>query len=165
MESKYRYGGMSIAFGNPKMNYLEGCCVGGASEINAGLYHEPLAETIDGWAKDFKIDDFGANELMPYLKENEKVFDITPMHEGMGPGSRILQEGADQLGWKGLEIPRMWNYRQTSREGSRFPMSLSIIPRAVKAGCRLFSSVKINRINHAPRRADYACTQDNRKIF
>ncbi len=87
------------------------------------------------------------------------------MQEGLGPGSRILQEGAHQLGWKGLEIPRMWKFSPTSPEGTRFSMSLSFIPRAVRAGCRLFSSVKINRIYHAHGQAKYVLTQDNRKIF
>ena len=44
-------------------------------------------------------------------------------------------------------------------------MSVSFIPRAVSAGCRLLSSVKIDRIDHAHGQAQYALTQDDRKIF
>jgi len=146
MEAKYRHGGMTVAFGDPKMNYLEGCCVGGASEINAGLYNEPATDTIDGWAREFKISDFSANALEPCFKENEKILGVTTMQGALGVGSRILQEGAHQLGWKGIEIPRMWKYSTASADGSRNSMSVSFIPRAVNAGCRLLSSVKIVRI-------------------
>jgi choline dehydrogenase-like flavoprotein len=35
MDNLCRYGGISVSWGNPKISYLEGCCLGGASEINA----------------------------------------------------------------------------------------------------------------------------------
>src|SRR5258708_3972776 len=159
MEDKYRYGGMSVAFGSPKMNYLEGRCVGGASEINAGLYNEPSAEIIDGWAEDFYIEDLSAKLLLPYLKENEKLLGVVKARQGLGPQSRILQTGAHQLDWKGLEVPRMWKY-DSNPDGKRCSMSLSAIPRAVQAGCRLMSSVLVDRIFHEQGKAHYAVTRD-----
>ncbi|MBL8012247.1 MAG: GMC family oxidoreductase, partial [Candidatus Omnitrophica bacterium] len=39
---KYRNVGLTPALGKIKVPYIEACCVGGASEINAGLYHYPI---------------------------------------------------------------------------------------------------------------------------
>ena len=165
MGSKYRHAGMTVALGNPKMNYVEGCCVGGASEINAGLYNEPSPETIDAWGKAFRISTLEAKTLMPFLKENERLLKVTAMKEGLGPGSRILKRGAAHLSWSGAEVPRAWNYGENTLEGTRNPMSTTVIPRAIKAGCRLVSSVRIERLEHAGGDARYAWMQDGRKIF
>ena len=58
MQMKYRNGGITAALGKTKVAYLEPCCVGGGSEINAGLYHYPIPELIQDWQRDFKIQDF-----------------------------------------------------------------------------------------------------------
>src|SRR5213078_3578674 len=39
LEQKYRNGGQIVALGWNKIAYVEGCCVGGGSEINSGFYH------------------------------------------------------------------------------------------------------------------------------
>ena len=31
----------------------------------------------------------------------KRLLGVTTMHEGLGVGSRILEQGAHQLGWKG----------------------------------------------------------------
>lgn len=38
MIRKYRNGGITVAMRKPKVAYVEAQCVGGGSEINAGLY-------------------------------------------------------------------------------------------------------------------------------
>ena len=55
MDEKWRSGGVTAALGSPKVTYIEGRCVGGASESNAGLYHPPLPDGVDQWAADFQI--------------------------------------------------------------------------------------------------------------
>ena len=37
MEQKYKYGGLTPSFYNPKISYVEGGCVGGGSEVNSGF--------------------------------------------------------------------------------------------------------------------------------
>ena len=39
MVLKYRNGGLTAALGRVKVQYVEGRCVCGGSEINSGLYH------------------------------------------------------------------------------------------------------------------------------
>ncbi len=149
MDLKYRHAGLSPALGNPKVAYVEGCCLGGASEINAGLYHRPLAQTLDGWRDEFKIKDFGNAVLESYFQANEAQMSIVPMPQ-LGPASKIIDAGARQLHWKASEVPRMWQYIKNS-DGSlheaRQSMSQTLIPQAVQAGCRVLSQTKIIKLN------------------
>ena len=55
MEEKYRHGGLTVTLGSAKVNYVEGCVVGGGSEINSGLYHRPPARVLEEWARDFGL--------------------------------------------------------------------------------------------------------------
>ena len=51
MNNKYRNAGQTIAYGTPYINYAEGMCVGGGSEINSGLYHRIPEEVLCKWEK------------------------------------------------------------------------------------------------------------------
>ena len=44
-----RQGGLSFMFGNPKISYAEGRCLGGGSEVNGGLYHRPPEKMLKKW--------------------------------------------------------------------------------------------------------------------
>ena len=69
MDEKWRSGGLTVALGSPKTTYIEGRCVGGASESNAGLYHPPLDDGLEGWAREYQIADFGAAVMAPLRNE------------------------------------------------------------------------------------------------
>lgn len=58
MRQKYRNGGMTIALGKTRVAYVEGRCVGGGSEINAGLYHRLPDDIQTQWQKSHRIADF-----------------------------------------------------------------------------------------------------------
>lgn len=165
MEQKYRRSAMTLAFGNPKLTYIEGCCVGGASEINAGLYNEPVDEILNQWAVDYQIADFDLIKLRSLLKDNAELLGLTFSQEGLGPGSRVLKKGGDQLGFIGMEIPRVWKYQTQQAYGRRQSMSVSLIPRAIKSGCRLISSAKVRRLELKGAVAVKALLEDGRQVF
>jgi choline dehydrogenase-like flavoprotein len=156
MEEKWRSGGLTAALGNPKVTYIEGRCVGGASESNAGLYHPPIAQVLEDWRTQFKIEDFGADMLAPHLENVVNTLGVSRRQNGYSPASERLMEGASQLGWKWAEIERFWRYETTEdgRElGHRRSMSETLIPRAVNAGARLMSQTRVVRIERRGRRA------------
>jgi choline dehydrogenase-like flavoprotein len=146
MKVLYRHGGLSVAWGNPKVSYLEGRCVGGASEINAGLYHRPLPQVLDRWARDFSIEDFDCEQLEPFFKANEVLLKINFMPNGVGVGSRVIQKGASQLGWKTAEIPRMWDYSSNGNGGQRRSMGQSFISSARAAKARFMAQMKVKQL-------------------
>jgi choline dehydrogenase-like flavoprotein len=142
MDAKYRHGGLTVSMGDPKVAYVEGRCVGGASEINAGLYNRPLPQVLDAWAKDYLIKDFSSKILEPYFDANEKEMSISTVPNGPLLGSKRIADGAKALGWKAAEVPRMWDYSANKRQS----MSETFIPRFIKANGRLLSQVRIEKL-------------------
>lgn len=149
MNQKYRNGGLTTTFGKPNITYIEGRCVGGASEINAGLYHRPLKSTLRDWQLKFQIDDFEPDSLDPYFDATEREMSVSTWPEGIDPSSKKIQEGAQKLGWKSHEIARFWKYgrgpdgRLTHRRQS---MTETMVPRARAAGARLLADTKVDEI-------------------
>ena len=159
VNTKYRSGGMTLAFGATKVTYVEGKCVGGASEINAGLYHAPLPEVLSEWAESYQIENFGSEKLEPFFRACEMDINVQRMPRGVGPTSLKIKQGASKLKWDAEEVPRCWKYDRDVGDpqvGQRQSMSETLIPKAVELGCRLMSGVKVRRLHWRNQVAHYA---------
>jgi len=152
MDEKWRSGGLTAALGSPKVTYVEGRCVGGASESNAGLYHPPLDDVMESWAERYQIDDFGADALAPHLQRVVDEIGVSKKPDGFSPASDRLADGAAQMGWRWAEIERFWTYSGDGH-GQRRSMSETMIPRAIAAGARLLADTRIDAIKRKGRRA------------
>jgi choline dehydrogenase-like flavoprotein len=149
MDQKYRAGGLTTALGPTNITYIEGRCVGGASEINAGLYHRPKAQVLHDWQLTYQIDDFEPDDLWPYFEATEREMQISTHPAGVGPASKKLAQGAERLGWGHREIARFWRYEEAPEGGwspRRQSMTETMIPRALAAGCRLAPETRIRRL-------------------
>jgi len=157
MLQKYRNGGQTVALGKNKISYVEGRCVGGGSEINSGLYHRTPPEILERWKKEFQVQALTENDLLPHFEQCERDVSVSMLPHAPPPASLKLHEGATKLGWKSLEIPRWFRYRdsapqsaisnQQSAMGSRQSMTETFIPRFLKAGGRLVSRTRANQIH------------------
>ena len=170
MNQKYRNGGLTSTLGNVNVTYIEGKCVGGASEINAALYHRPLAETLETWRRDFQIDDFEVQDLMDHFETIEGELGVSTRPMGESPASQLFARGAKTLGWKSREIQRFWKYSKTPEGGwrsRRQSMTETLIPRSLAGGTRLETGVRVHRIRFQGEHALYAeaerTTEDGRK--
>lgn len=155
MDQKYRAGGLTSTFGETNVTYIEGRCVGGASEINAALYHPPHDQTLEGWATEFRIRDFGAEALREHFEAVEQAVGVSSRAEGEAPNSLLLKRGADALGWRTTEVRRFWSY-----PGGRRSMSRTLIPRAIEAGATLSAETRVLRVVHRGGRALHAEARD-----
>jgi choline dehydrogenase-like flavoprotein len=155
MIQKYRNGGLTPAFGRPKVAYVEGCTAGGGSEINSGLYHRTPPEILEHWRKKFALD-AGDAEMLSHFEACERDVSV-----GLSPGvlpkaSLKLQEGASKLGWEAREIPRWFAYdggvdSAGIATGQRQSMTRTFLKRFEKAGGTIESGVralKITSQNH-----------------
>jgi choline dehydrogenase-like flavoprotein len=152
MDQKYRYSGLTPAFGKTRVTYIEGRCVGGASEINAGLYHRPMRETLLEWQLKYQVDRLSKEELDPYFDLVEAEIGVSKQPAGEGPASDCLRAGARSLGWRSTEIARFWKYQQQSDgrfTGRRRSMTETLIPRALRAGARLMPDTTIRHLETA----------------
>lgn len=153
MDQKYRNAGLNVTFGGTSITYLEGRCVGGGSEINAALYHRPLEKTLREWQAQTRIKGFEPDELWPHFEAVERDCNVNLFPAGNGPASQLLQHGAGKMGWSTREIGRFWSYEgEGPRAGfldGRQSMSVTLVPRSVRAGARLLADTRVLELSRA----------------
>ncbi len=150
----YRHRGMTPLLGANPIAYVEGCCVGGSTEINSGFWRRTPDATLDEWATDYDLRGASAGDLEPHFVWAEAALHVG-LHAGKWPTSTALfAHGATTLGWAHHEVPRIApNCRGTNRCASGCPtgakqgVSQSLLPRAQAAGARLLTHARVHQIH------------------
>jgi choline dehydrogenase-like flavoprotein len=150
LAQKYRNGGQTVALGRNKIAYVEGCCVGGGSEINSGLYHRTPPEILEQWQREFQLEAAGETDLRPHFETIERELSVSPA-PGAPPAAALkLREGATRLGWKSVEVPRWIRFEPAAGDapwpGRRQSMTETYVPRFLRAGGRLLSGTRALRL-------------------
>ena len=151
MAQKYRNGGLTSTLGRVKVQYVEGRCVGGGSEINSGLYHRTPLDILEKWRVEFQVDALREEDLLPHFEACERDLKVGCMPGEAPAASSKLHEGARRLNWTSIEVPRWYSYDPPTG-GERMPrarrrsMTQTFIPRALRAGCRLLSSTRVRKL-------------------
>jgi choline dehydrogenase-like flavoprotein len=148
MLQKYRNGGQTVAMGANKVAYVEGCCVGGGSEINSGLYHRTPPEILELWRRQFKVSALAEADLRPHFEAIEREVSVSLLPGAAPAASLKLHQGASSLGWKSLEAPRWFRYDagKTTPGGGRQSMTRTFVPRLLQAGGKLLAQTRIQRL-------------------
>lgn len=144
MAHQYRDGGVTAALGRPPVAYVEGCCVGGGTEVNAGLYHLAGEDTLARWRASHRVQELTAQALAPHAAANERALSIQPLPHAPSRASAILAEGAAALGWPAVEVPRWCTYEDGV--AIRQSMSRTYLPRAQSASARLLAGTRVQRL-------------------
>ncbi len=146
MDRQYRAGGVTVALGLPSIAYTEGRCAGGGTEVNSGLYWRPPGDVLQRWRDEFQIADFDPDEVLSIADEVERDISVGPVPGAYTEPSEVLRRGADALGWRNDEIPRWMTYPTHAPAGERQSMTKTYLPRAMKAGARLATGCRIDRL-------------------
>jgi len=150
MLKKYRAGGQTVLLGKNKISYVEGRCVGGGSEINSALYHRTPPEILDRWRKEFAVAGLSDAEMQPHFEACEKAVTVSLLPGEAPAASLKLHEGATQLGWKSLEVPRWFRYTSGSSsppKGIRQSMTETFVPRFLRAGGKILPRTRVIRLH------------------
>lgn len=146
---KYRGGGITVGLGRGKMNYAEGRCVGGGSEINRGLYHRTPPELLAAWQHDFKVNDLSEAALQPHFEACEATAEVSLLPGQPPEHSLRLHQGALNLGWDSAEVPRLVHYdldQTGTAHGTKSSMSATFVPRFLAAGGHLLTHTWVRRL-------------------
>ncbi|MBI4936279.1 MAG: GMC family oxidoreductase [Actinobacteria bacterium] len=148
MDQQYRSGGVTVALGMPSIAYTEGRCAGGGTEVNSGLYWRPPGELLERWRHDFRIADFDPDDLLSIADEVETAINVRTVPGPHSAPSEVLRSGAAALGWQHSEVPRWMTYPHgdDATKGERQSMTRTYLPRAMKAGARLVTGRRIDRL-------------------
>lgn len=143
---KYRNAGVTIAFGATKIAYAEGCCVGGGSEVNRGIYHRTPEFMLEKWRNEFGVLDLTTESMAPHFQACEATAKVQYLGAGAPAISARLCDGASKLGWRAIEAPRLYEYHTPPESGHKQSMSETFIPRFLRAGGCLLSDTRVNRL-------------------
>ena len=147
MDRQYRAGGVTAALGHPTLAYAEGCCVGGGTEINSGLYRRPPEDVLWRWRHDHGLDDLDVDELYQICDEVEAELSVRSLPGPPTAPSDRLRAGAQRLGWEHGEIPRWMAYSGADvSTGRRRSMTETYLPRATAAGACLAVRQRVDRL-------------------
>lgn len=163
MERKYRNGGLTVAFGRTNVAYVEARCVGGGSEINAGLYHRTPHEILNHWRHTHLLEAAQPEDMRAHFEYCERDLSVSFLPGEAPTASMKLHAGALRQGWTSLEVPRWVKYETaaTGSIGTRQTMSRTYLPRAIKAGCRLIPDMTARNLRR--RGAGWTIEADRRQ--
>lgn len=161
LRDRYKNAGITAMLGAPTVNYVEGNCLGGGSEVNSGLYHRPSPEIIERWCQSNQIASLDYQDLEPLLELNEKELGISYLPGEASRPSLKLAEGASAMGWQSLEVPRWFKYDEEAYTperplGTRRSATEVYLDRFFKAGGNILLNAQVDLITLSPN-GDWCC--------
>jgi len=138
--------------GNVTLTY--GSCVGGATvHYWADSYRTP-PDRLERWAREFGLDGLSEDELRPHFERIERDLNVHPAEEARYNGcNRLFRSGLEALGWHGEPVPQARKgcvgsgyCMQGCAYDAKQSMLVTYVPRAVRAGARVFADCEVERI-------------------
>ena len=114
LRDRYKNAGITAMLGAPTVNYVEGSCLGGGSEVNSGLYHRPSPEVVERWCQTHQVESLAYKDLEPLMDLNETELGVSYLPGEASKPSLKLAEGALGMGWQSVEVPRWFKYDDAS---------------------------------------------------
>ncbi|MFA5140451.1 MAG: GMC family oxidoreductase [Elusimicrobiota bacterium] len=142
LRRKYRSGGVTAALGRPSIAYVEGCCLGGGSEVNSALHRRPDAGLLADWAARFDVKAFSLEELLPHFEACEADLGARASSGPAPAASKKLAEGGRALGLTVSEARHL-----IRPGGERQSMTRTYIPRFTQAGGRVLTGTRVERLS------------------
>lgn len=145
----YRNGGLTPFLGNQSIAYVEGCVVGGSTEVNSGFWHRLPADCYDRWRSDALLADCTEADLTPYFEVLERELAVSKLGDAPLPrSSQRFHDGITRLGWRFGEVPRCQPDATTNAfaPNAKRSMQRSFLPKAVAHGARVFANHRVARL-------------------
>jgi choline dehydrogenase-like flavoprotein len=146
MDLLYRRKGMTPIVGRAPVGYVEGCCIGGSTEINSGFWHRTPREVLLRWKSQFDLADASAADLRPHFEWLEHELKVGLSTRPWPKSTEVFARGAKAMNWSAEEVPRAApGCQEANRCASGCPngrkqgMSAHLLPEAQRAGARVLS--------------------------
>jgi len=150
----YRDGGANMIMGSPSIAFSEGRCVGGSTVINGGMCWRTPERVLQRWRLEFGLQDMTMQKMEPYFQKVEERINVAFQHpDTISKGERRYYDAARSMGY--FVNPNRRNQKNCCGSnvcifgcpGDRKQSTLvSYIPRAVKAGARVYADCRAVKI-------------------
>ena len=160
MQRTLREGGSRAARGNLVTPTMQAIALGGGSLINSAICARPPAWIFDKWAERSGAEVTLA-DLEPHFERVETQLGVAPTpDEVQGERNLRFKMGCDALGigseptWRNVQGCRGSGECFTGcRNGAKKSVDVSYVPAAMRAGARVYTSVRAERVISDGRRA------------
>jgi choline dehydrogenase-like flavoprotein len=142
------------------MPTMQAIALGGGSLVNSAICVRPPAFVFDAWAERYALSHTTRAALDPHFEAVESFLGIAPTPDAVqGRRNLLFREGCEKLGIPSEPIAR--NVRGCRGSGECFTgcrarakqsMDLSYVPAALRAGARVYTSVRAERVLASGRR-------------
>jgi choline dehydrogenase-like flavoprotein len=152
----YRNAGMTVAFGTPFFPIPYGCAVGGTTVVNSGTCFRTPTDLHAKWTQEMGLPELTEEAFAPHFAKVEKEINVVPADwKVMARSNTFCDEVFAAEGIRGKPLLRnvkncegcgMCCYGCSS--GAKQSMDVSYLPKATKAGARIYTrcqAVKIVR--------------------
>ena len=150
IDAKYTDKGITVALGKVNVNYAEGSCMGGGSEVNAGLYHRTPKQVLEDWKINYGIEFAEESLLEEHFKFNESILNVSFMPFSAPAASQKISDGAKILGWECSEAPRWYKYTSDTDKGIysgvRQSMTEAVLPSINSANLKILYDTNVTKI-------------------
>lgn len=161
LQRTLREGGMRTARGSMYIPTMQAIALGGGSLINSAICARAPAWVFDKWAEKTGTDAITRESLDPHYERVERFLGVEPTPlEVQGERNLRFKRGCDALGisseptWRNVSGCKGSGECFTGcRNGAKKSTDVSYVPAAIRAGARVFTSVRVDRVLVDGRRA------------
>ncbi|MDE3069668.1 MAG: GMC family oxidoreductase [Acidobacteriota bacterium] len=149
----YRDGGQVMTFGRPPILLPLGRGVGGTTLVNSGTCFRTPAHVLERWQRDFGID-VNEQSLRGCFERVEGALSVGEVTPALAGGNAaVARRGAERLGWSHGYLRR--NARGCVGSGvctlgcptsAKQHTGITYIPRAQRAGARILTGARVERV-------------------
>jgi choline dehydrogenase-like flavoprotein len=150
----YRDNGTTLVLGRPPIPLPLGRAVGGTTVVNAGTCFRAPDRVLARWESEYGLSGVAGGGLDAQYDALEDALHVRPVPwELLGPNAMAVHRGATALGMSGGPLLR--NIGDCHGCGqcvfgcptnAKQAMHLSYLPRAARAGARIFSRCRVERV-------------------
>lgn len=144
------------AWGTPPIPMPIGKVVGGTTVVNCGTCFRVPSQVLTRWSSEFGIGGAGPDDLAPHFEAIEDALNVRPVPwHLLGPNGTAAYKGSVAMGYSGGPLLRCITDCHGcgqcifgSPTNAKQAMHISYLPRAWRAGARILSRCRVDRIVH-----------------
>lgn len=157
----YRDGGATVAIGRPPVVLPIGRGIGGTTLVNSGTCYKTPHRVLERWRDTEGVGLADPSVFDTHLDTVEQMLRVAPVPDPvMGHNGRLALAGAAALGWSAHRLRRnapgcggCCQCAVGCPRNAKFGVHLNALPDACRAGARIVSHARVERILHERGRA------------
>ncbi len=161
MQRTLREGGTRAARGNVITPTMQAIALGGGSIVNSAICARPPQWVFDKWHQRTGVE-LSLSDLTPHFLRVEQQLGVAPTPEAVqGTRNLLFKKGCDALGidsqptWRNVRGCRGSGECFTGcRNGAKRSIDVSYVPAAIRAGARVYTSVRAEQVVAEGRRVN-----------